>query len=294
MLTAPITNIQRFSLNDGPGIRTTVFFQGCNMHCAWCHNPETISMKPVLLHYENKCIGCGKCIQVCPQGAHKVVDGKHVIDRSLCVRCGKCADVCFASALVMSSKEMTVEEVMKEIRQDKLYYEESGGGVTFSGGECMLQIDFLEACLKGCKEKGLHTAVDTAGHIPFDSFARILPYTDLFLYDVKAMDREKHQAFTGVPNDLILDNLSKLLSMGKAVWVRVPVIPTVNDTVEEMTALRRFLEKYGHPEKVELLPYHALGEHKYAAIGKKATSFQKPEDAAMEQLRIIFAVENFI
>ena len=130
--------------------------------------------------------------------------------------------------------------------------------------------------------------MDTAGHIPFESFARILPYTDLFLYDVKAMDREKHQAFTGVPNDLILDNLSKLLSMGKAVWVRVPVIPTVNDTVEEMTALRRFLEKYGHPEKVELLPYHALGEHKYAAIGKKATSFQKPEDAALEPLRILF------
>ena len=265
--TGTVFNIQRFCTDDGPGIRTTVFLKGCNLRCAWCHNPESQAGKAQWMFYPDKCIGCGRC--------------KDIADTDTDF-------VCYQEARALCGKEYSVEEILEEALKDTLFYQNSGGGVTFSGGECMLQIDFLEACLKGCKEKGLHTAVDTAGHIPFESFARILPYTDLFLYDVKAMDREKHQAFTGVPNDLILDNLSKLLSMGKAVWVRVPVIPTVNDTVEEMTALRRFLEKYGHPEKVELLPYHALGEHKYAAIGKKATSFQKPEDAALEQLRILF------
>ena len=262
-----VFNIQRFCTDDGPGIRTTVFFKGCNLRCAWCHNPESQAFPKQWMFYPDKCIGCGRCKDIAETDTDFV---------------------CYQDARALCGKEYSPEEILEEAVKDQLFYENSGGGVTFSGGECMLQIDFLEECLKLCKEKGLHTAVDTAGHVPFESFARILPFTDLFLYDVKAIDNEKHQAFVGVDNHRILDNLSRLLSIGKALWVRIPIIPTVNDTIEEMTAVRRFLEKSGRPEKVELLPYHAMGEHKYAAIGKEATIFQKPDEDWMKQLQNIF------
>ena len=275
-MKATIFDIERNSYVDGPGIRTTVFFKGCNLRCAWCHNPESQSGIPQMLFYPNKCIGCGKCKEKCPSALEN------------CTLCGKCALYCPADAREICGKEYGITEVIKEILKDKTLYETSGGGVTFSGGECMLQIDFLEELLKECKSNGIHTAVDTAGHVPFESFQRILPYTDVFLYDVKCYDSEKHKRYTGVGNELILENLRKLLTTQKRIWIRIPIIPDVNDTEEEMQTIRQFLDNCGHPEKIELLPYHAMGEHKYAALNQTAHQFSVPDKEKLSHLKNVF------
>ena len=275
-MKATIFDIVRSSFVDGPGIRTTVFFKGCNLKCAWCHNPESQSAKKQMMIYKNKCTGCGKCKEKCPNSLE------------FCDFCGKCALYCPNDAREICGKEYTVDEVLREVLKDKAFYENSDGGVTFSGGECMLWIDFLEEILKKCKENGIHTAVDTAGNLPYEHFERILPFTDLFLYDVKCIDSEKHKEYTGVGNERILENLGKLLKASHPVWVRTPVIPSVNGTAEEMKAVRAFLDQNGYPQKVELLPYHAMGEHKYDAIGKEAAVFRAPTDREMEELRSYF------
>lgn len=266
-MKALIFDVQRNSYVDGPGIRTTVFFKGCNLRCAWCHNPESQSTQKEILFYKSKCIGCGRCLGV-------TADSEDFI--------------CFCDAKSICGKVYTVGELFREISRDVAFYSSSNGGVTFSGGECMLQADFLERILKECKISGIHTAVDTAGHVPYERFEQILPHTDLFLYDVKCMDAEKHKKYTGVTNELILENLSRLLKIKWPVWVRIPIIPTVNDTVEEMTAIRDFLKIHGYPERVELLPYHAMGEHKYAAMGTEAPRFSAPDKEKMQQLKNVF------
>ncbi len=276
MSTATIFDIQRNSYVDGPGIRTTVFFKGCNLKCAWCHNPESQNPKREMLFYKDKCIGCGKCKEKCPNSLEK------------CDFCEKCTIVCPQDAREICGKEYTAEELLKIVLKDKAFYDASGGGVTFSGGECMLQVDFLEEILRLCKENGIHTAVDTAGHVPYDYFERILPYTDLFLYDVKCLDSEKHKKFVGVSNARILENLEKLLAAGASVLVRIPVIPEVNDSAEEMKAVFAFLRKGNNAPRVELLPYHRMGEHKYTALGKEATLFEVPSEEKMALLRKIF------
>lgn len=263
---ATIFDIQRNSFVDGPGIRTTVFFKGCNLACKWCHNPESQSCKKEILFYKNKCTGCGRCKDL-------TVEDKNFI--------------CPNDAKEICGKDYTVDEVLKEVLKDKRFYEASNGGVTFSGGECMLQIDFLLQILKKCKENNLHTAVDTAGHIPWKHFEKILPYTDLFLYDIKVMDTEIHKKHTGVDNALILENLSKLLKSGKKVWVRVPVVPLVNDTEYEMNKIKAFFDTNGYPQKTELLPYHAMGEHKYTALGKSAEKYDVPNKDTIERLKSI-------
>ena len=272
MSRATIFDIERNSFSDGPGIRTTVFFKGCNLRCAWCHNPESQSPTRQMLFYENKCVGCGKCKEKCPQNLKS------------CSLCGRCALFCPRDAREICGEEYTSEEVLSEILKDKDYYETSGGGVTFSGGECMLQIDFLAEILRSCKENGIHTAVDTAGNVPYGYFERIMPHTDIFLYDVKTLNCEKHRVFTGVGNELILSNLKKLLLAGKRVWVRIPVVTGFNATEDDIRSIRRFLTSCGVPEKIELLPYHALGEHKYAALGRNAQSFSVPTAELMERL----------
>ncbi len=276
-MRATIFDIQRGSYVDGPGIRTTVFFKGCNLRCAWCHNPESQSPKPQLLFYKNRCTGCGKCKEKCAYSLEK------------CDLCGRCTLYCPSDAREICGKEYTVDEIMREILKDKAFYESSGGGVTFSGGECMLQIDFLEELLRECKESGIHTAVDTAGHVPYDYFERILPYTDLFLYDVKSIDNEVHKKYTGVGNELILENLKTLLGVGAPLWIRIPVIPSVNDATEDMIAVKEYVYSHGRPKKIELLPYHAMGEHKYAAIGMQAHAFAVPEKQAVKRLQDIFS-----
>lgn len=266
-------DIQRASTVDGPGFRTTVFFKGCNLRCAWCHNPESQSAVPQLLFYQERCTHCGLCERVCPYGLRK------------CDLCGKCADACPQEARSLCGMEYTVEDAMKKILPDRLFYQTSGGGATFSGGECMLQLGFLKELLDSCKKEKIHTAVDTAGAVPWRSFEEILPYTDMFLYDVKSMNSQRHKEYTGVGNEQILENLSRLLQMQKRVWVRVPIIPGVNDTLEEMRALRAFLLANGYPEKVELLPYHRMGEMKWKALGQKATIFNPPSAEQVDTLR---------
>jgi len=276
MKTATIFDIERNSFVDGPGIRTTVFFKGCNLTCAWCHNPESQRFQPQMLFYKDKCTGCGKCKAVCPNHAES------------CDLCGKCTFYCPVDARKVCGREYTADEVFAEIIKDKAYYENSGGGVTFSGGECMLQPAFLCEILKKCKENGIHTAVDTAGHIPFEHFEKILPCTDLFLYDIKLFDSQKHKQYTGVENALILENLKKLLAAGAKIWIRIPVIPDVNDNIAEMQKIRNFLAACGKPEKIELLPYHAMGENKYQAIGAQAQIFQVPSAEKMQQFNELF------
>ena len=268
-------DIQRNSFVDGPGIRTTVFFKGCNLRCAWCHNPESQSAKPQMMFYKDKCTGCGKCKSVCPYHLEQ------------CELCGKCTLYCPVDARKVCGKEHTVDEVLKEVLKDKAFYETSGGGVTFSGGECMLQIDFLAEILKKCKENGIHTAVDTAGHIPFESFEKILPYTDLFLYDIKIFDSQKHKQYVGVSNELILENLKKLFERKAKLWIRIPIIPDVNDSIEEIQKIKDFLKTIGTAEKIELLPYHAMGENKYRAIGKEPQIFKTPDAENMKRLKEI-------
>lgn len=275
MITATIFDVERNSFVDGPGIRTTVFFKGCNLKCVWCHNPESQDFKPQMMFYKDKCKGCGKCQEICSTPEN-------------CTLCGKCTFYCPVDARKVCGKEYTVDEVFAEVIKDKVYYDNSGGGVTFSGGECMLQIDFLLEILKKCKENNIHTAVDTAGHIPFENFEKILPYTDLFLYDIKIIDTEKHKQYVGVGNELILENLRKLFQANAKIWIRVPVISGINDSIKEMQLIKDFLGQNGKPEKIELLPYHAMGENKYNAIDKKAQNFKTPDDEKMKQLREVF------
>ena len=280
-----IFNIQRFSLHDGPGIRTTVFLSGCNLRCRWCHNPESFTQKPVVRHFPMKCIGCAKCIEVCPQHCHISVNGVHQILRQDCVSCGKCAEACYAGALEMSSRRAGSDEILSTVLLDRPFYKETGG-MTVSGGEPMLQSEFALALLRGAKEAGVSTALDTAGAVPFERYEAVLPYVDLFLYDMKCMDPQTHRKATGVDNALILENLPRLCGRGARVLIRVPVIPGVNDSEDNMAALGAFLAPLEGIEGVELLPYHPLGGGKYESLGLSYPSagLEPPSREAMEAL----------
>ena len=274
MPKAMIFDIQRNSFVDGPGIRTTVFFKGCNLRCKWCHNPESQSFEKQMMFYKDKCTGCGKCREVCPNHLQS------------CDFCGKCELYCPADARKVCGREYTPAEVFAEVIKDKAFYDNSGGGVTFSGGECMLQLDFLCEILEKCKSAGIHTAVDTAGNVPWESFEKILPFTDLFLYDIKAFDAELHRKGTGVSNELILENLKNL--SGRAdIIVRIPVIGGYNDNDEEIRQIADFLKQI-KIIKAELLPYHAMGEHKYTALGRNTESFNVPNKNFMDRSQQLF------
>ena len=281
-----IFNIQRFSIHDGPGIRTTVFLQGCNLRCYWCHNPESNPVRPVVEFFPEKCILCGMCVETCPEGAQQIEGDQRLYYRELCQACGKCVEECFARALVLPAREMTAEEVMAEVHRDRDYYNDSGGGVTFSGGEPFLQKEFLLELLRLSKRAGLHTAVDTAANVPFEWIEEALPYTDLFLFDCKVIDEERHRAVTGVSNRRILENLRKLGDGRARVWVRVPVIPGTNDTPEEIGAIAEFLTDLPGVEQVELLPFHHLGSGKYDSLGLDYPSqeLKPPSESQMEEL----------
>lgn len=274
MSSGMIFDIEHGSFVDGPGIRTTVFFKGCNLRCAWCHNPESQSAKSQKLYYADRCLHCERCREVCPSP-------------DSCIFCGRCARVCPRGAVQLRGEKRTADKVMTEILLDRDFYGESGG-VTFSGGECMLQPEFLAELLSRCRQSGIHTAVDTAGDVPFSAFERILPLTDLFLYDIKCIDPEKHRKWVGAGNERILQNLGRLLQTAKPVWIRVPVIPGVNGSVDEMRQIRDFLNKHGWPERIELLPYHRLGENKYPALGLEEQIFSVPDSEKMAALKAVF------
>ncbi len=259
-----IFNIQRYSVNDGPGIRTTVFFKGCPLHCWWCHNPESIQLTPQVVVYPERCIGCNDCLVFCKAGAIEKGPKAH---SSLCKGCGVCAKRCPSDALEVVGRKVSVEEVLGEIEKDRVFYEKSGGGVTFSGGEPLGQLPFLSLLLKACKEKGYHTTLDTAGVASTAQLLLIIPFVDLFLYDIKHLDARKHQRYTGMGNEGILANLQVLKKNGCPVLVRFPLIPTINDG-EHVEELGKYLVRTGFNE-ISVLPYHRIAEGKYARLRKK-------------------------
>ncbi|MGA2475713.1 MAG: glycyl-radical enzyme activating protein [Terriglobia bacterium] len=258
-------DIMRYSLHDGPGIRTTVFFKGCPLSCWWCHNPEGQSPKPNLMFFEKRCMGCGDCIQVCPHGAILRRNGvTHTT--SACQVCGTCAETCPSAARKVAGRWMTVSEAMREIERDLIFWDESGGGVTFSGGEPLAQPRFLESLLDACREKRIHTVVETCGLAKKELVLHLSEKVDLFLFDLKILDPLKHKKYTGVPNDSILANLEALAQRKKPVVVRFPVIPEINDDSENIRQMVALLSRL-HLRRVHLLPYHQTGTEKYKRLG---------------------------
>ena len=267
-VTGTIFNIQRYSINDGPGIRTCVFLKGCPLNCIWCHNPESKSSKPELSFAESKCIGCVKCVTACPNGCHVFLPEGHKIDRSKCVHCGACVDVC-CGALEVIGRQRTAEEVIAEACKDKPFYETSGGGVTFTGGEPFAQPAFLLEMLRLAKQEGLHVCVETCGFVRREILEQAMEYVDLFLFDYKETDPEKHKTFTGVEPSLIRDNLQFLAENGKQIVLRCPIIPGCNDTTEHLEAIGLLAERYDSIIRVDVEPYHPLGKTKAAQLGKE-------------------------
>jgi pyruvate formate lyase activating enzyme len=289
-----VFNIQRFSVHDGPGIRTTVFLTGCNMRCYWCHNPESWSPKPQIQFYTDKCVKCGACVEVCPTKAQLIENGRRIFLREKCIMCGKCTAACSAKALVLSGEKMSVQEVMKEVEKDRPFYDESQGGITLSGGEPLLQMDFAKELLSDCKGKGIHTAVETALNVPWTVVDNIRAQVDLFLIDVKVAHRKKHLETTGLDNKMIIDNLRKLADTGSRIWVRIPVIPGVNDDVEEMKAIADLVSGIKNIESVELLPFHNMAQSKYDSLNMeyKAEGRKTPSKSTLASLIQVLREKN--
>lgn len=285
-MKATVFEIKRFAVHDGDGIRTTVFFKGCPLKCVWCHNPEGISAKPQLAYYSHKCIGCGECVKMCPTGAHSIVDGKHIFDGDKCTACQRCVDTCFKNALMFYGKEMTVTELLPLLLEDTEFYESSGGGVTLSGGECLMYAEFCAELLKKLKKHGIQTAVDTCGFVSHEALDRVLPYTDIFLYDIKAYDENVHIRCTGKSNKKIIENLRYLSSLGKSVEIRIPYIPEHNS--DQMEKIATFLSELKNITKIRILPYHDYAGSKYAALNTENTLPKKlPTEKELNEARAL-------
>jgi pyruvate formate lyase activating enzyme len=296
-LSGVIFNIQRFSIHDGPGIRTTVFFKGCSLRCFWCHNPEGLATNPEIQFFPDRCIQCGECVLACPHGAQQSTASIRLYDRERCVVCGECLDTCFTGALELTGSQYTVAQVVAEAERDRIFYTESGGGVTLSGGDPLLQATFTSAVLQALKASGLHTALETAANCRWDILAGLLPSTDLVMLDIKHMDPARHRAATGVSNRRILANAARLAEMGVPLIFRTPVVPGVNDTSEAIGAIAAFIhqitesgKKNGHyqesPPTYELLPFHQLAAGKYHSLGLeyRPASLQPPSREHMQHL----------
>lgn len=269
--TAIISAIKRFAVHDGPGIRTTAFFKGCPLACYWCHNPEGKTAGKQLAFFRNKCVLCGECARVCPVDAHEIINKEHIFHREKCVFCNKCADSCPVSALVPYDREYTPESLFAELKKDSAFYESSGGGVTLSGGEPLLHVEFLSKLLPLLKTAGISVAMDTCGCVERRAIEKVLPYVDIFLYDVKNIDGERHKAGTGRDNSLILANLEYLDSVGAKVEIRYPLIPDFNDGERNLSGAAEFLSKLKCVSGIRVLPYHNLAGSKYEALGLKNT-----------------------
>ncbi len=266
-VSGALFDIQRFSIHDGPGIRTTVFLKGCPLQCRWCHNPEGIPPEPQLSCLPEKCLGCGHCAEVCPQGAHDMGPDDHHIDRSQCLVCSRCAEACDAQALEVIGRTATAGETIDEVLRDLPFYETSGGGMTLSGGEPTYQPEFAEALLRHAKEEGLHCCVETSGYTAYKRLDTLRPHTGLFLYDLKETDEARHLEYTGVSVKPILDNLRRLHDTGAAILLRCPIIPGLNDRQDHFEAIATLAQQHSNLQGVELMPYHPLGQSKRERLG---------------------------
>ena len=295
MQTGLISHIQKYSLQDGPGIRTTVFLKGCPLKCAWCHNPENISAQAQVIVFKERCVRCGACRKVCPQqnrtGASVNSEGLAGGDPgevSRCLACGACVQACPTGARTLVGHRMRVPEVLEEIMADRIFYDDSQGGVTFSGGEPLAQVEFLRAALVECRRRGVHTVVDTCGFAALESLLSLAPLVDLFLYDVKFVNEARHLEFCGASNRVILENLRALADTRARIWIRVPIIPGVNDSAGEVGAVAEFIASLPAVQQVNLLPYHRIGMHKFQRLGQE---YRLPELAppSAEQMGTVAA-----
>ena len=283
-----VFDIKRYSINDGPGIRATIFLKGCPLNCQWCHNPESISPQIQKLFTVSKCIGCEECCRVCPVRACRLTPEGIVTDNSLCTLCGKCAEVCPTLATEMSGCYYTVDELLEIIEKERPFFEQSGGGVTFSGGEPLLHPDFLIEILDACGRQGIHRAVDTSGFVKVETLLRVAKHTDLFLYDLKMVDSEKHKRYTGVDNQLILANLKVLAESGAAIRVRMPLIVGVNDDVASLEAAALLIAALpGEKKAVDLLPFHDVAKGKDAKLNQERNLSGLAEPTANDLERVI-------
>lgn len=288
-----IFDFKRFSINDGPGTRTTVFLKGCSLSCLWCHNPESQAAKSQLVYYKDKCIGCHFCIKVCPVKAIIADELSIVVDMNKCIVCGNCAKVCPSEALEVIGTSYSISQVMDIIMKDTIFYDDSGGGVTFSGGEPLRQKDFLLELLKNCREEDIHTAVDTTGFVMLTELQQIMDYTDLFLYDIKHMDSKKHKEITGVGNSKILDNLKYISDTGANISIRIPVIPGIN-TGDNLIKTADFIKNLDGIVSVDLLPYHNIMKGKYDRLGMDYAlgNINCPNKDYMTEIKNIFEDRN--
>ncbi len=284
-MNANIFEIKRFAVHDGDGIRTTVFFKGCPLNCVWCHNPEGLYAKPQIAYYAHKCQNCGACTELC---AANSLEKTHAFDKKACNGCGKCVPVCPAEAFIKYGKTVDTDQLLSAILEDKPFYENSGGGVTLSGGECLCQADACAELLQKCKAEGLHTAVDTCGFVPRTAFDKVIPYTDVFLYDLKAFDEDVHIKCTGRSNKQILENLRYLNEKNCKIEIRIPYVPHYND--DQMEKIRDFLQTLKNIVRVRVLPYHNYAGSKYEALGiKHALPDTLPTDEEIKKAEALFS-----
>jgi len=285
-LSATVTNIARGSLHDGEGIRTVVYLKGCGLRCKWCHNPETLKHSPETVFTESKCIKCGRCAEACPEH-HFIEDDSLVFERDGCISCGKCADACPSGAISVIGEKKTSDEILEEIKKDIHFYAATGGGVTFSGGECLLYPDFIAETARKCRELGINVAVESAFFVPWENVEKVIPYVDTFFADVKAGTSETHIKYTGQDNFLIIENIKKLTKQRKEVIIRIPVIPGANDSDKEIFAIAEIVKNLKNGVKyVELLKYNNLAGSKYKMIGAEYTNFaaEPQTDEVMREL----------
>lgn len=292
-----ILNIQKYSIHDGEGIRTTVFFKGCPLRCIWCHNPESQDFGPELLYDASKCVGCGACAAVCPNQANQIFERAAVLDRSKCSSCGKCVEVCLGQARELSGRAYSIEELIQELEKDRAFYEESGGGITLSGGEVLAQpMDYIQPLVMKLFEKGYSVFIDTCGDVPYERFEKILPYTDTFLYDIKTMSDQKHRDYTGTGNERILENLRKLSEDGARIVLRLPLMDGLNTESEDLFPLLNLLKSGVRVAKINLLPYHHTGKSKYDRLDRpydRMKILEIPAREKLEQIADFFRINGF-
>lgn len=286
-----IFNIQKYNVHDGPGIRTLIFFKGCPLRCKWCSNPEGLEKGYGIMFNQKNCIDCGACVDVCPVGIHTMSrDGKHLIDRNInCIGCGRCEEICTEFALSIAGKKKTVDELIDIIEEDKMFYYTSGGGVTLGGGEVAMQSDFATELLKTCKKRGINTAIETCGYTKKDSILEMAKYIDLFLFDLKHMNSQRHHELTGVYNEQILENLEEILGKGYNVKIRMPMLKGINDSKDEINEIIKFLmpyKDYGNFKGIELLPYHKMGVNKYEQLDMEYLIKEDPSLTSEELKKI--------